>query len=183
MVVLITTNDLYYELKCPGVTTIGRGSSNDVIPESRSISKSHATLTINLTTHGKLEMWIEDLDSTNGTYAGSSALDIHRISGKEKVEMGDYLRFGHSSQYFKIQKFMAPGTGTLSIPLDRPDSPPINVVDVYTERDKTQGVNQNEKDKEKEHDLKNLQGTKNIPKDSIMEEDENNKNDNYELAP
>lgn len=114
MVVLVTDNDIYYELRTPGVTTIGRGSSNDVVPESRSISKSHAILTLQMSSHGKLEMWIEDLNSTNGTYLGSSPLEIHKISGKEKVSYGDYLRFGHSSQYFRILESMLPGTGLIS---------------------------------------------------------------------
>lgn len=116
MVVLVTDNDIYYELRTPGITSIGRGSSNDVVPESRSISKSHASLTLQMTTYSKLEMWIEDLNSTNGTYLGPSPLDIHKISGKEKVAFGDYLRFGHSSQFFRVMESMIPGTGILSEP-------------------------------------------------------------------
>ena len=123
MVILVTDDDVYYELKCPGVTTIGRGSSNNVVPESRSISKSHAILTLNMSSHGRLDMFLEDLNSTNGTYLGSSPLEIHRINGKESISFGDYLRFGHSSQYYRVQKCMPPGTGTLSVPLDRSDSP------------------------------------------------------------
>ena len=113
MVVLITDNDVYYELRTPGVTAIGRASSNDVIPESRSISKQHAVLTIEMT-YGRIEMWIEDLNSTNGTYLGPSPLEIHKISVKEEVIFGDYLRFGHSSQYFRVLESVLPGTGTIS---------------------------------------------------------------------
>ena len=135
MVVLITDNELYYELKCPGVTSIGRGSSNDIVPESRSISKSHAVLTLNMSSYGKLDMFLEDLNSTNGTYLGSSPLEIHRIVGKESVSFGDYLRFGHSSQYYRVQTCMAPGTGTLSVPLDRSDiQANFNENDKYYER-------------------------------------------------
>ena len=114
MVILITDNDVYYELRNPGVTTIGRGSSNDVVPESRSISKSHALLTLQLTKSSRLEMWIEDLNSTNGTYLGSSPMEVHKILDKEKVIFGDYLRFGHSSQYFRVLESMLPGTALLS---------------------------------------------------------------------
>ena len=114
MVILITDNDVYYELRTPGITTIGRGSSNDVVPESRSISKSHAVLTLQLTKSSKLEMWIEDLNSTNGTFLGISPMEVHKILDKEKVVFGDYLRFGHSSQYFRILESMLPGTTLLS---------------------------------------------------------------------
>ena len=114
MVILITDNDVYYELRNPGITTIGRGSSNDVVPESRSISKSHALLTLQLTKSSRLEMWIEDLNSTNGTYLGSSPMEVHKILDKEKVIFGDYLRFGHSSQYFRVLESMLPGTALLS---------------------------------------------------------------------
>lgn len=113
MVVLITDNDVYYELRTPGITAIGRASSNDVIPESRSISKQHAVLTIQMT-YGRMEMWIEDLNSTNGTYLGPSPLEIHKISVKEEVIFGDYLRFGHSSQYFRVLETVLPNTGTFS---------------------------------------------------------------------
>ena len=114
MVILITDNDVYYELRTPGITTIGRGSSNDVVPESRSISKSHAVLTLQLTKSSKLEMWIEDLNSTNGTFLGISPMEVHKILDKEKVVFGDYLRFGHSSQFFRILESILPGTALLS---------------------------------------------------------------------
>ena len=88
-------------------------------------------------------MFLEDLNSTNGTYLGSSPLEIHRIVGKESVSFGDYLRFGHSSQYYRVQTCMAPGIGTLSVPLDRSDIPAnFNENDNYYERQQESNLQQ-----------------------------------------
>jgi pSer/pThr/pTyr-binding forkhead associated (FHA) protein len=120
MVVLVTDNDASYELQCPGTTLIGRGSQNDVVPESRSISKSHAILTLQMKPSGKIEVWLEDLNSTNGTYVGSSPLEIHKISGKECIAFGDYVRFGHSIQYYRLLESALPSTGRASLSIDKP---------------------------------------------------------------
>jgi hypothetical protein len=103
MVALVTDKDEVTQLRCPGVTSIGRGSNNDVIPESRSVSKNHATLTLSLNPiTGKYEAILEDLNSSNGTFAGESTFEMHRVNGKESIIMGSYVRFGHSQTFYRL---------------------------------------------------------------------------------
>ena len=103
MVFLLTDSGEYRELPVPSVLTVGRDPSNSIRPESQSVSKKHAQLVLkNIPNTEKVEAWLEDLDSRNGTFAGSSLLDIEKINGKVRVHLGDYIRFGHAQKFFRF---------------------------------------------------------------------------------
>jgi len=89
-------------LPVPSTITIGRGSGNDIQPESQSISKTHAAVSVSeRRVTGKLEAYVEDFDSRNGTYCGISPLELERVVGKRKINFGDYIKFGNSQTYFR----------------------------------------------------------------------------------
>ena len=103
MVVFVTDDEQVIELRAPGVTNIGRGSNNDVIPESRSVSKTHAALTITFNSlKQKWECTLEDLNSGNGTFLGPSPLEMNKLNKKEVINFGDYVRFGHGTRLYKF---------------------------------------------------------------------------------
>jgi ABC-type multidrug transport system ATPase subunit len=65
------------------IVTIGRGPDNDVVIDAPQISRHHARLV-----RGKEVVWVEDLDSANGTF-----IDGHRIR-RQKLAEGQTLSFG-----------------------------------------------------------------------------------------
>ena len=102
MVFLKTDTGEFRELLVPSIVSIGRGNSNDIRPQNQSVSKQHAQITLsNIPGTGKVEAWLEDLNSSYGTYAGETPLEIERVQGKIKLYFGFYMRFGHAPNYFQ----------------------------------------------------------------------------------
>jgi hypothetical protein len=67
--------------------TIGRGGQNDLVLDGDEFASAR---------HARIErrgnaVWVEDLDSTNGTY-----LNGERIAGAERLAAGDVLRVGET---------------------------------------------------------------------------------------
>lgn len=103
MAFVLTDAKEYRELPCPGQATIGRGIDNSIRPESQSVSKNHAIFSVNrISDTSKIEIWLEDLNSRNGTFVGESPLDFERVNGRRRLQFGDYIRFGHSQKFFRI---------------------------------------------------------------------------------
>lgn len=103
MAFLLTDAREYRELPCPGTVTIGRGTENSIRPESQSVSKAHAIITINrIANTSKVEVYLEDLNSRNGTFVGETPLDCEKMTGRRRLQYGDYIRFGHSQKYFRL---------------------------------------------------------------------------------
>ena len=96
----------------PSTTTIGRGSGNDIQPDSQSISKKHAQLQLQIDHKGRLVCEITDFDSRNGTFHGPSPYDreMQRVTGTQKIEYGSYLKFGNSHSYFQMLENQPVGT-------------------------------------------------------------------------
>ena len=120
MVFLKTDTGEYRELLVPSVVSVGRGTDNDVRPESKSVSKRHAQITVSLIPGtGKVEAWLEDLNSTYGTFAGETPLDIERVKGKIKLYFGFYIRFGHAPTYFQYMESIPPYAEVMRPEIDR----------------------------------------------------------------
>lgn len=103
MAFIFTDAGEYRQLPCPGRITIGRGNENSIRPESQSVSKQHAVITTErIPNTPKLDLWIEDLNSKNGTFVGESPLDMERVHDRRKLLFGDYIRFGHSTKLFRL---------------------------------------------------------------------------------
>ncbi|HZT94689.1 MAG TPA: FHA domain-containing protein [Gaiellaceae bacterium] len=67
--------------------TVGRGGQNDLVLSGDEFASAR---------HARIEVrgdgvWIQDLDSTNGTYVNGS-----RVTGAERVGAGDVLRVGET---------------------------------------------------------------------------------------
>ena len=67
-----------------GPALIGRAASSTIVLPERHVSSRHARL---LPDGGA--WWVEDLDSTNGTYVGE-----HRIEGRTRLDASGEVRFG-----------------------------------------------------------------------------------------
>jgi len=73
--------------------SIGRRSSNDVCVPDLSISGSHAQITL----HGT-EAWLEDLNSTNGSYVNGQVIKRKAIKNGDDIILGKVrLAFVHSA--------------------------------------------------------------------------------------
>jgi hypothetical protein len=67
--------------------TVGRGGQNDLVLEGDEFASSR---------HVRIELrgdgvWVQDLDSTNGTYVNGS-----RVAGAQRLDVGDILRVGET---------------------------------------------------------------------------------------
>lgn len=127
MVVLATDNGVYYELPIPGKITIGRGSNNNIQPDSQSISKNHAAIIIyNKTSNegGGIEAQVEDYESRNGTFAGYTPMEVEKIHGKKTLRFGDYIRFGNYAKFYRYLEYPPPVDETSR----RADEGPIQAV-------------------------------------------------------
>ena len=67
--------------------TVGRGGQNDLVLEGDEFASAR---------HVRIEMrgdgvWVQDLESTNGTYVNGS-----RVAGAQRLDAGDVLRVGET---------------------------------------------------------------------------------------
>jgi len=100
------------QLQVPGIYSVGRASNSDFRPNTKSVSKNHALLELNVSpTTGKPEAWIEDFNSTFGTYVGVSPVAVEKISERTRLFFGLYIRFGHAPQCYQYLEH--PGASTL----------------------------------------------------------------------
>lgn len=70
-------------------TTLGRRPYNDIVIDNLAVSGEHAVLLM----HGA-EVFIEDLNSTNGTYVNGKAVKKQLLQNRDSIEIGKYrIRF------------------------------------------------------------------------------------------
>ncbi len=70
-------------------TTIGRSSDNDIVIDNLAVSGYHAQILTILN-----DSFIEDLDSTNGTYVGGRLIRKHALRNGEEITFGKHkLRY------------------------------------------------------------------------------------------
>ena len=67
--------------------TLGRGGQNDLVLKGDEFASAR---------HARIEMrgdgaWVQDLDSTNGTYVNGT-----RVAGAQRLDAGDVLRVGET---------------------------------------------------------------------------------------
>ncbi|HUD34216.1 MAG TPA: FHA domain-containing protein [Variovorax sp.] len=103
-------------------TTLGRRPYNDIVIDNLAISGEHAVLHM---IDGAV--YLEDLNSTNGTYVNARAVRRHMLEHNDVVEVGKYkIRFLAGHQPFVVSR-------PLTIPAPLPPSvqplpaPPSNV--------------------------------------------------------
>lgn len=76
---------------CP--LRIGRGESNDIVVGEEHVSKEHASVF-----YEENEFWIEDLESTNGTYVNGK-----RIEHRAALRNEDLIKIGTMILKLKLQ--------------------------------------------------------------------------------
>jgi pSer/pThr/pTyr-binding forkhead associated (FHA) protein len=92
-------------------TTLGRRPYNDVVIDNLAVSGEHAVLQI----VGN-DTFIEDLNSTNGTYINGKAVKKQLLAHNDTVEIGKYkikYQLGEANEYEKTQMFQA-GQGSVA---------------------------------------------------------------------
>ncbi|WP_293661732.1 FHA domain-containing protein [Rhodoferax sp. OV413] len=88
-------------------TTLGRRPYNDVVVDDLSVSGEHAAFTLS-----GAEVWLEDLNSTNGTYVNGKAVKRQQLRHEDKIEIAK----------LRIQ-FVVEGSAR-SVAVDRAVAPP-----------------------------------------------------------
>ena len=81
----------YYPLSLSPVY-LGRTESNDIIVKDDRVSGQHAKLSFE-----ESQFWIEDLDSTNGTYVNGE-----RLTKKRSLKDEDLIKIGATILKFKL---------------------------------------------------------------------------------
>lgn len=97
-------------------TSIGRRPYNDVVIDNLAVSGEHAALQIS-----GADYFVEDLNSTNGSYINGKALKRERLNTGDIVEIGKYkIKFvGDDPQVQKHEAtmIMRPGAAPMTAPV------------------------------------------------------------------
>src|ERR1700712_4837489 len=87
-------------------TTLGRRPYNDIVIDNLAVSGEHALLQMT-----GAEVFIEDLNSTNGTYINGKAVKKQLLSNNDVVEVGKYrIKFlAEEAEDYEKTMIMKPG--------------------------------------------------------------------------
>jgi len=92
--------DEVYEIERSDVT-IGRDSENHIIVLDDLVSRRHARITYDGSTY-----WIEDLNSTNGTYLNNMPVEKSPLKSGDKINIGKVTILVHEAQ--EVPEFASP---------------------------------------------------------------------------
>jgi pSer/pThr/pTyr-binding forkhead associated (FHA) protein len=99
-------------------TTLGRRPYNDIVIDNLAVSGEHAVLQLT----GN-EVFLEDLNSTNGTYVNGKAVKKQLLQNNDTVEIGKYkIKFINEAPGATFEKTMIIKPGTVP-PLAKPAVP------------------------------------------------------------
>lgn len=99
-------------------TTLGRRPYNDIVIDNLAVSGEHAVLQMN----GN-EVYLEDLNSTNGTYINGKAVKKQLLQNNDTVEIGKYkIKFINEVAGPTFEKTMILKPGTV-MPPPQPKAP------------------------------------------------------------
>jgi pSer/pThr/pTyr-binding forkhead associated (FHA) protein len=105
-------------------TTLGRRPYNDIVIDNLAVSGEHALIEM----QGN-EVFLEDLNSTNGTYVNGKAVKKQLLQNGDAVEVGKYkIKFVHeaaSDNFEKTQMFKATAPAPVSAAPVLPASSPL----------------------------------------------------------
>ncbi|WP_137922143.1 FHA domain-containing protein [Hydrogenophaga sp. 2FB] len=72
-------------------TTLGRRPYNDIVIDNLAVSGEHAVMQMS-----GMDVFLEDLNSTNGTYVNGKAIKKQQLQNGDSVEIGKYkIKFVH----------------------------------------------------------------------------------------
>ncbi len=98
-------------------TTVGRRPYNDIVIDNLAVSGEHAVLQMT-----GPEVYLEDLNSTNGTYVNGKAVKKQLLQDNDSVEIGKYkIKYFNdgvsSGTGFESTKFESDGVAGMGSPL------------------------------------------------------------------
>jgi len=110
-------------------TTLGRRPYNDIVIDNLAVSGEHTVLTA-----AQSDVFIEDLNSTNGTYINGKAVKKQLLSNNDVVEVGKYrIKFlAEDAEDYEKTMILRPGAfgrapGTVgAAPAGAPAGPPAS---------------------------------------------------------
>lgn len=93
-------------------TTLGRRPYNDIVIDNLAVSGEHAVLLMT----GN-EVYLEDLNSTNGTYVNGKAVKKQLLQNSDTVEIGKYkIKYINEAPGAGFEKTMIFKPGTVGMP-------------------------------------------------------------------
>jgi pSer/pThr/pTyr-binding forkhead associated (FHA) protein len=90
-------------------TTLGRRPYNDIVIDNLAVSGEHAVMQMSGS-----DVFLEDLNSTNGTYVNGKAIKKQRLQNGDTVEIGKYkIKFAHEGATESYEKTMVINAGAV----------------------------------------------------------------------
>ena len=90
-------------------TTLGRRPYNDIVIDNLAVSGEHAVMQMSGT-----DVFLEDLNSTNGTYVNGKAIKKQQLQNGDTVEIGKYkIKFVHDGASDNYEKTMVINSGAV----------------------------------------------------------------------
>ncbi len=94
-------------------TTLGRRPYNDIVIDNLAVSGEHAVMQMS-----GMDVFLEDLNSTNGTYVNGKAIKKQQLQSGDTVEIGKYkIKFVHEGANESHEKTMVISAGTVVPPV------------------------------------------------------------------
>ena len=90
-------------------TTLGRRPYNDIVIDNLAVSGEHAVMQMS-----GVDVFLEDLNSTNGTYVNGKAIKKQQLQGGDTVEIGKYkIKFVHDGASDSQEKTTVISSGSV----------------------------------------------------------------------
>ncbi len=90
-------------------TTLGRRPYNDIVIDNLAVSGEHAVMQMS-----GADVFLEDLNSTNGTYVNGKAIKKQQLHGGDTVEIGKYkIKFVHDGAGENFEKTTVISSGAV----------------------------------------------------------------------
>lgn len=100
-------------------TTLGRRPYNDIVIDNLAVSGEHAVLQMS-----GAEVYLEDLNSTNGTYVNGKAVKKQLLQNNDTIEIGKYkIKFVGEVSGPTFEKTMILKPGMVPPPAAKPPAP------------------------------------------------------------
>ncbi|MES2940125.1 MAG: FHA domain-containing protein [Pseudomonadota bacterium] len=100
-------------------TTLGRRPYNDIVIDNLAVSGEHAVLQM-----AGNEVYLEDLNSTNGTYVNGKAVKKQLLQNNDTVEIGKYkIKYINEVPGANFEKTMILKAGMVPPPAVKPPAP------------------------------------------------------------
>ncbi len=98
-------------------TTLGRRPYNDIVIDNLAVSGEHAVMQMSGT-----DVFLEDLNSTNGTYVNGKAIKKQQLQNGDTIEIGKYkIKFVHDGASEHYEKTMVINSGAVVPPASAPE--------------------------------------------------------------